>query len=1267
MKKFTMLILFALMIAFFLSNFASAEEQCIPSNPSITILPVNQTVFSGSILSYTINLKNNDNSYCSNTDFRLRCEATYPTSCFLVSSGGSETNNMIEGNMPPDFNWTRVVKVYASSTNISLGFSYPFIVTIDDGAFEKSVTKSNSVTGYYTTPSLSIRCVDYDNSPDFLSPGFSYSNMNTTNYPSLYTKSYGIGVYAGASLNNHQIYGQEPDPLTAKPTTNRYSTFYDHCANDNQLNEAFCMSDGRLGAHGLNCPYGCRDGACLTSPTNTTCTDSDGGKNYYVQGTITSGTTQLVESCYLFNSDGSGSPVNECSSSDSRCKIHEHWCEGSTIKAEEYKCLYGCSNGACVKSTNNAYIVTIQASDPSDSYLRDWNIFTYDPTGTYIGNGKWSSGTPLKTSYYTRSGTWSVNLNSGTYYLVIGQTGGESYGTYSGEISINGVSMHFTNADINHAIKFNVPLQGNTSNKCVNHDECSQACDNLGIDFHWMGTGSSYRSWNGVCPSTVYGCMTGQCCIGQCRYTTTNDCTCVRTNKVDIYGDACPVGQTCGSDCYCHSTSGDEYKTVNLKETFYLSASSFSPYKWEIKSYDKNYLENKISGVGCGSNGECTYTFQFTALKEGKTVVELNKINTNDNSVVEVKRFYVTIIGGTDTIQIVYLNKPFNMNEGGKAEVVDYRNMRIKLNKIVIAAPTTGGGSSSSITGGIITSSSGGGSSTAYISDKFAVIEVSLAEYSSSTGVTSLLTLYEGETKSIFGAYIKLQKIDLTTRTATFLVTLQTADFNFRTVIDKGTYIVGETVKISAILSGSSSFNFGNAKVEIKLKDPKGNVIDLPVKSTGIIASECSISTTTNAYTCPVLNQYSYYAYYTIPSDATLGYYSISSKATLESIEKYAYNSFNVDNVYSELVGVEINPKKISTVIGETATYKITITDKHPLMKCIVPIAESSSTTTAASTQVINQTTTEPITKCGTQIYNYLISVDGLPYHSVYPNVASVQAGESKTFELKVFPSPTKTAQGITTAVKKAEPTPSEERTISISGKPIATETKAVIVETSPINEAVFKFTVKASLREEPSVSNSDTGFLHVKFIQDPEPPPFPEEKIDIELKKGWNLVSVPGKGAGFVQGSCLAESKPVAFIYLLDQRKYINIDEALGIMGREKLLEYISTRSFWIYSPEECKIGFKFETYSTYSGLEINKGWNLIGTTKDMVGETLSTIKGTCNFEKIYVWDAISRKWVERSESDLIEKMGYGILIKSNSTCILKTNIIQPPSFPEE
>ncbi len=748
------------------------------------------------------------------------------------------------------------------------------------------------------------------------------------------------------------------------------------------------------------------------SVVNATCTDSDGGKNYYLQGTITSGTTRLVESCYLFNPSGSGSPVSECPSSDSRCKIHEHWCEGSAIRAEEYKCPYGCKNGACISSTDNSYSITVQASDSSDSYVRDWNIFTYDPTGTYIGNGKWSSGTPLKTAYYTRSGTWSFNLNSGTYYLVIGQSGGEPYGSYSGQINVNGVNMQFTGADINHAIKFDVPLQI-TTKVCINHDECSQACDNLGISSKWMGYGNNRKFWEGSCPSSVYGCMTGDCCLGQCN--SSGRCFCLRTNVVDIYGNVCPTGSTCGDDCRCHQT--DE------------------GYKFSVKT-------------------------------------------------------------------------------------------------------------------------------------------------------------------------------------------------------DRYSYLLGEDMKITAVLSGKSSTDFSKATVMTNIGNT--NVIMNPV---GAGSSACTASAT--GTTCSVSIEYYFVGTYNVPSDTLSGVYKVISTSVLGGDRKNAVTNFQVGTNYNDYVGVSVNPQEQYTMVGNQVKYDVTVTDSHPIMTCpYAPNAEN---------------------KCNPEIYSYLINVDGLPYHTVFPEVVNVHAGGSNTFELKVFSSPGKTEEGIATTIQSATTSATAERSVSITGNPIATAASA---QTTPIKDAVFKFSVKVSLKGDSTVSDSATGILHVRFVELNESPPFQQqEKFNIDLVKGWNLISLPGKGIGFIQGTC--SERPLAFVYLKNLEKYISIDEALKSLGSNELLDHLSTHSFWVYSYEDCSIGFKVDSYSTYSGLALTKGWNLLGVTKDMTGETLGNIKGSCTFDKIYTWNKKAQTWVQRSENDLIDESINGMILQTEADCNLKTNMIQPPPFP--
>ncbi len=87
-----------------------------------------------------------------------------------------------------------------------------------------------------------------------------------------YVKGVGTGIYAGTIPTNHLIYGQGSDSDLPKSTTNNYSTYYDHCSSGfdgNQLNEAYCSSDGKLYGFAYKCPYGCKDGVCISPPFPT--------------------------------------------------------------------------------------------------------------------------------------------------------------------------------------------------------------------------------------------------------------------------------------------------------------------------------------------------------------------------------------------------------------------------------------------------------------------------------------------------------------------------------------------------------------------------------------------------------------------------------------------------------------------------------------------------------------------------------------------------------------------------------------------------------------------------------------------------------------------------------------------------------------------------------------------------------------------------------------------------------------------------------------
>jgi hypothetical protein len=1220
-KKIIFLV--AVVSIFVFTKIVFAENQtCITSNPSISIFPSNQS--GNGTLFYSVNLKNNDNSYCNTTDFRISCSTRNPDlNCYIISSGYPEIPVITESFIPPGYTWTKTIKINSSST-LSQG-SYPFTVTIDDGAFDKTVTKSANVIGYYILkPSLLI-------TTDYKTVKFGETFYISANSSSLYKwelwnydKNYlenkisGVGCspsgdctysFQFTSLKNirtitivdlvrkdgdNYTVEKRQTYVTIETTNSTCRNINDQCNSNDECCSKTCVNNKTIGL-------------CKETYTGLSCVDSD-NRDYYKKGTIF-GLTNINYSAYLYYANWSDVCAKDTSvsSSISDKYLYEYFCYGGYYNSEAYLCPYGCSDGACVNYIPN--YTTCTDSDGGKSYYTKGTV-------TVCSYGNQTAGCGITTDFCTgnviREGYCEGNEAKTIDYTC-------PYGCKDGA-----------------CIK--------SPSSCVNHAQCSQACDNLGINFKWMGTGSNYKSWTGTCPSNVYGCMSGKCCLGQCNqsgYLQQGTCFCEQTDVVDIYGSVCPSGQTCGSDCYCHPLAipiTEEYKTVNLGETFTVSGTSTYPYAWSIKNYDKNYLElQPIAVMTCkaGYSSSCPYNFEFKAINYGKTTIEIDKINSNDNSIAEIRYIYVTI--NPSETKIAYLNQPFDLKEKESAEIVDYKNMIVTLDNLDLLATTC---PATNVTTG------GGGAGCAY-GGWVATVSMRM-----SGGLTAMsMIIYVGETKDTpFGVKIRFDRVD--SSIATFTVYQETNEFNFYVKTDKYSYSPGESVIINAILSGyPSSFDFKNAAVITTVTNPDGRQYDVRMNSIGASASACTQSVSTGTYTCSILNEYHFTGTFSISSDASTGNYRVMSTAITSTIKKSAETNFEVEKTYSNYVDVSIDPKEQHTVIGSDVSYQVMVTDKHPVPLC--PIAECSN----PPCQIPN---------CVRPTYMYYISVNGLPYNTKYQNVIGLPAQGSMSFTLSVFPSSTGTSEGVTTATTTTgtiNPASSEQRIVSVvTGEAIAT---TPVTTQAPVKEIMFKFTVQATLQDDPRVSGSDGAILFVRFIETPQPPPFPEtEKIDITLKNGWNLISAPGYGY-FSSGTCSASSKPVAFIYLTDQQKYVGFEEATNIMGTEKLKEYLSTHSFWVYSSENCNIIFNVEKYSSYSGLQLNSGWNLLGVTKDMIGETISNIKGSCTFEKLYSWDADSQKWVAKTENDLIEKMGYGGIVKASSSCSLKTNIIQPPSLP--
>lgn len=98
----------------------------------------------------------------------------------------------------------------------------------------------------------------------------------------------------------------------------------DHCSSDGRsLIEYICTADG-VQEVVIPCPGGCSDGVC-------SCSDSDGGVDYYTAGT--SGT--MVDRC-----------IDESTLREYLCGYSET--RGFYTETEDYGCPYGCLDGACI-------------------------------------------------------------------------------------------------------------------------------------------------------------------------------------------------------------------------------------------------------------------------------------------------------------------------------------------------------------------------------------------------------------------------------------------------------------------------------------------------------------------------------------------------------------------------------------------------------------------------------------------------------------------------------------------------------------------------------------------------------------------------------------------------------------------------------------------------------------------------------------------------------------------------------------------------------
>ncbi len=368
-----------------------------------------------------------------------------------------------------------------------------------------------------------------------------------------------------------------------------------------------------------------------------------------------------------------------------------------------------------------------------------------------------------------------------------------------------------------------------------------------------------------------------------------------------------------------------------------------------------------------------------------------------------------------------------------------------------------------------------------------------------------------------------------------------------------------------------------------------------------------------------------------------------------------------------DYVDVYIEPEVQTISYGDYAKYEITVVDKHSGIICVTaPCPQANAA------------------------YPYQIVVGNLPFLKEYEKQITLEAGEKKSFDLIVKPynviqeveseieCSDDDKDGVCNEnVKVSKITRTQAR---ITGNAVASSQGAQYVsgEAAILEEVVdiskpyyvreYKFNVRATLLGNSRVQDVAYGVLRIKPKEPVIPPVFPKEEVEIKLYRGWNLISLPGKLVSF-EGNGL-QRKLLGFVYLKEEQRYVTLKEAQRILGSE-FKEHIATNAFWVYSYMDYTLKVKIDKEISFENIKLNPGWNLVPITEDMVGGYLSDLKGDCDFEKLYKWEAQEQSWEGIIEEYVFKYDGVnkGIIIKAKDYCTIggvTITKLTPPVMPE-
>lgn len=176
------------------------------------------------------------------------------------------------------------------------------------------------------------------------------------------------------------------------------------------------------------------------------------------------------------------------------------------------------------------------------------------------------------------------------------------------------------------------------------------------------------------------------------------------------------------------------------------------------------------------------------------------------------------------------------------------------------------------------------------------------------------------------------------------------------------------------------------------------------------------------------------------------------------------------------------------------------------------------------------------------------------------------------------------------------------------------------------------------------------------------------ESYIELDIKKGWNLIPLIGIANEIFDSSSIKSNDiEVQWLYIPLLKKHFKLfpedqqklqSDFLKYGADKKWFnrnsKYLLNSGSWIYSKKDGKflISRLSDYYSQkYKEVGLNAGWNLKVITKSMANKKFEEIKGTCNIQKVAMWDPIHQKW--EVSTDIVEVLDSNIESRFVNTVI--------------